>query len=644
MKKHKTNYTVIILTFAFILFWNKGYSMNYYVSNTGNDTAIGTSPGTAWKTISHVNSQTFIAGDSILFKRGDYWRQQSLTAPSSGSNLGQIVFGAYGEGSKPKIYGSVQANEWTNVSGNIWQSATKVNYNPKTVGYGAEVFFVEADNLVKWGNYQIYSDLSELTEQYDWTWNSETLYIYAESDPDILYTSVEAPQIANAVLINDKEYLSFDNLEIMYYTQVGIRESYAPPELHGLRVTNCHIGCLGVKGSAQAFGLSVKQSDMYIAYNDIHDCGRRNISINLYDVAPVITMQNVIIENNHLHNGWHTTGIDGINSGTHTMKNITIRNNIIENGENTPVDNANPYSNAIYIVADPGAEINNVKIYNNVFKYIKGAGIVVDGVDSMLIYYNTFYGHNQNVNVNANFIHTTALHKSPTHVDIRNNLFYNTAPGTSPYSNCIYIDYNTYSEMDFINNNIYWGNTPTKRLVNIYQSGVIDEVYNANNFSDWITNHGFDINSPTPSDPQFIQAPDELRLSPGSPAIEAGVSIPGITTDFLGNLRNPEHPTIGAYEYDPNIPNTIENINHKNDIFTYYPNPAANSLTLELSDIINDKYNLQLYNIQGIKVYEREFSNNKKQTIEIANFSPGIYFIKVVSGNLGIKTAKIIIQ
>ena len=38
----------------------------YYVSPSGNDNNNGTSPSTAWKTITKVNSVTFAAGDSIL--------------------------------------------------------------------------------------------------------------------------------------------------------------------------------------------------------------------------------------------------------------------------------------------------------------------------------------------------------------------------------------------------------------------------------------------------------------------------------------------------------------------------------------------------------------------------------------------------
>ena len=39
---------------------------------------------------------------------------------------------------------------------------------------------------------------------------------------------------------------------------------------------------MGTKGAASAMGLQIWHSDMLVQNNDIHDCGRRNISYNVY--------------------------------------------------------------------------------------------------------------------------------------------------------------------------------------------------------------------------------------------------------------------------------------------------------------------------------------------------------------------------
>lgn len=60
------------------------------------------------------------------------------------------------------------------------------------------------------------------------------------------------------------------------------------------------------------------------------------------------------------------------------------------------------------------------------------------------------------------------------------------------------------------------------------------------NFSSW------DANSIT-GDPYF-NSPENLRVMPGSPALNAGTFLTGYTTDLLGVARHATAPTIGAYE------------------------------------------------------------------------------------------------
>jgi len=84
----------------------------YYVDATsGSDSNAGTSSGSAWKTVSKVNSSSFSAGDSILFKAGEQWREQ-LTIPSSGSSGSNITFGKYDTGNNPIINGADVITGW----------------------------------------------------------------------------------------------------------------------------------------------------------------------------------------------------------------------------------------------------------------------------------------------------------------------------------------------------------------------------------------------------------------------------------------------------------------------------------------------------------------------------------------------------
>ncbi|MDD5570169.1 MAG: T9SS type A sorting domain-containing protein [Bacteroidales bacterium] len=114
-----------LFVILFLLISNISFATNYYVDATnGMDTYDGLSPSTAWKTIARVNSANLIAGDSVLFKRGETFRGNLI--PISGTALGNIIYGAYGTGNKPKLLGSIQKNsvsDWVNEGGNIWHTS-----------------------------------------------------------------------------------------------------------------------------------------------------------------------------------------------------------------------------------------------------------------------------------------------------------------------------------------------------------------------------------------------------------------------------------------------------------------------------------------------------------------------------------------
>jgi len=108
---------------SLIFSWSFVSATNYYVSSSlGNDTYTGKSTSAAWKTITKVNSMMniFVAGDSVLFKRGDVFTEQ-LNITKSGTSANKIVFAAYGTGANPMLNTAVTLSGWTVTSNpNIW--------------------------------------------------------------------------------------------------------------------------------------------------------------------------------------------------------------------------------------------------------------------------------------------------------------------------------------------------------------------------------------------------------------------------------------------------------------------------------------------------------------------------------------------
>lgn len=97
----------------------------YYIDESGNDSASGLSPSTAWRTLekvqNHLYGGGFAPGDAVLFKRGGTYRG-TLGFFRSGTAERPIFLGAYGSGAKPILSGARAVTGWTLHSGNIYKA------------------------------------------------------------------------------------------------------------------------------------------------------------------------------------------------------------------------------------------------------------------------------------------------------------------------------------------------------------------------------------------------------------------------------------------------------------------------------------------------------------------------------------------
>ena len=101
--------------------------MLYVDARGGDDASDGLTPARAWRTLAKVNAAALRPGDTVLFRRGQSWRGQLV--PRSGDETGCITYGAYGDGAKPLLLGSVPRNspaDWQQEAGEIWSTARAV--------------------------------------------------------------------------------------------------------------------------------------------------------------------------------------------------------------------------------------------------------------------------------------------------------------------------------------------------------------------------------------------------------------------------------------------------------------------------------------------------------------------------------------
>ena len=124
-----------------------------------------------------------------------------------------------------------------------------------------------------------------------------------------------------------------------------------------------------------------------------------------------------------------------------------------------------------------------------------------------------------------------------------NNIFCNYRTG--PVS-CIDGARDGSSILDTCNYNLYYtANNPYATHI-MYQIGG-KKYY----FNDWakLQSDGYELNSPKPQDPHFIDLLKDLHLKPSSPAIRHAVPVSFVKTDKDGKPRDTKHPDIGAFEY-----------------------------------------------------------------------------------------------
>lgn len=516
--------------FIFCFMSINSFSQNFFVdASNGNDSNNGTSPSTAWRTISKVNNYDFNTSSGnivVAFKRGEIWREQLSPNDGGTGENNRIIFTAYGTGRKPIILGSNSlkgtSSDWLDQGSNIWRRS--LSSSP------FYVIFEKPGTATNWGYQQ--SSSTACNSDYKFYYGSGYLYVYSIGNPATYYNFIENPARAFSIGEISRNYLTFDNIETWGSFESGIRTS----DGNYTRITNCDIHHLGNVRTNTGDGLYIISSNTYIGYNKIWECGSHSSWSGEYGNYKV---NNNIWEHNYIVNNYYT-GIDlqHINTGGRSGGHIVRFNTIIDS-----LPQSTYYGTGVGVqvlgkrdnIANVGLSwVTNVKIYGNIIigHYL---GINIGSVcDSIYIYNNTL------VNSRFFFFETkstggefTGTWTTPWHGWIKNNIVYQSSGSVMDLTT------DTNKVFDY---NLYY--TPSNTPFYVNGSGL--------SFSQWknwgVGNH--DINSIS-GNPQFINySVRNYLLQSGSPAIDAGTPLPAeYNTDFLGTLRPQGNGwDIGAFE------------------------------------------------------------------------------------------------
>ncbi len=522
---------------------------------------------------------TLTPGDSILFRAGETWRDDySIT--ESGSEGNYIYFGRYGTGDNPKFLGSRREPSWS-ASGtdNVWQSSSS-DYSSDWFDnyYSARIFFMQ-DDSVTWGEFETYtSGYTNLTEEYDFTYNGGRVYVYSTTDPDNVYDSIEVTvrsRIWSFEDSNPESYIEFNGIDMKFPRLSCFYSGY--PEVAGatdLIFRNCTIGYVGYKGSGYGYGLEVFHSNFLVEDCFFSDCGRRAISYNLYDgtrtESDYAYLSNIIVRDNTFKRGYHTSSLDLSSQQTEydTIVDVYFYNNVVDDSEIADIGSWAP-SNQVFLQNGSNVcWINNVYVVGNVFIHSTGANILFEGTDTSYAYNNTIIGHHPDLTespqVNVVWQYGDGV---GSYV---NNVLYDNLPDNALNNQGVQQYYAedgegepvhnyTFEEKDY---NLYYQENPgvaggdrnfsAHRANNTGGNGYWDitewETYLSEN-----STAGFEANSPDPTWMNFADtANHDYSLTDSSDAVGTGTAINWIIT---GAFHDVPADTINkyditGYEYD----------------------------------------------------------------------------------------------
>lgn len=309
---------------------------SYYVSPNGNDNFDGKSPEKAWKTLKKVSEYSFNSGDVVYLERSALFRERVLLKSDG------LTLSAYGEGEKPKIYGSYK-------NYNSYEDWIKTEY--ENLYLCSSEFECDVGNIVfnhgeqyglrqLIGNFGFNGDLTELDQdmQFFYDKSSGKLYLNSISHPAERFFDIEICEEGHIISVM-ADNITIDNLCLKYGGSHGIGGT----NRKGISVQNCEIGWIGgcvlfvnSEGKSVRFGNGVEIYAKCFGF-----VVRNNYIYQIYDAAVThqyfqdakkdIFIENIYYGHNLIENCTYSIEYalaKQSNSNQH-MKNVLIENNIL---------------------------------------------------------------------------------------------------------------------------------------------------------------------------------------------------------------------------------------------------------------------------------------------------------------------------
>ncbi len=337
----------------------------YYISPGGDDQNPGDSPEKPLRTVDGLINLDLKEGDAVLFERDSVFRLNSSISTKDG-----IIYGSYGEGDKPKLYGSgmnFATAEWKPTQRkNIWRTmyiydmaGTMIFNHGEAIGYRK-------------------TSVRNLTENLHFFQSEEDGYIYLYCDkgnPAGIYDSIEVTSDIRIFFIPSRRgNVVIDNLCLMYSSSFAVSGNY---NCHDVTVTNCEIGYIG-------------------GY-------MRNGTTRLGNAIQMWTgIQGLTIENNWIYQTfdtaitWQGNGGEGFE-----YSDISIKGNLME------------YNHTDIEFWDSGATLDGFTISDNIFRLTQMGWGARENDGGIRGFDGAFYGSTNGMNIVGKIVVKNNLIDSP---------------------------------------------------------------------------------------------------------------------------------------------------------------------------------------------------------------------------------------
>ncbi len=572
----------------------------YYIDAAlGNDVNSGQSVSEPWKSVSRVNVLSLNPGDTVLFNRGQVWREK-LDVPSSGASGNPIVFGAFGQGSLPLFLGSRNYDSpdmwkpegsphcWTTADNTFTYLVGQVYFNtdsntlsagragpgttfPRFASIGAmsanqDFFWDQARNrLVVYhpeGNPAISSNGLEITCQD--TASDGRVELSGKSHITIQDLAVKYTN-SHAILIHDNSSnVTVTNCNLSYFGGIGqtarLGNGIDIQNAHDISVTNCTVD----QGMDEGITLeAVRANDeiynIAISDNTVSRCGSVGIDvIILRESTSGARIHDVIISNNTVYDigkGW-----SGVSPNAYWCPSISL-SNAYTTGSKSLYD-ISVSGNNLYGSHKAGLYVKrtneNVEITKNRIHDHAAQGIYIEeGATNCRVAYNLIYknmrsgigtaaGANGNLNIFNNIFYNNGnasyagVRVEPTGTAVlKNNIFYSDtlAPGGAAYL----LSISSNAGVVTLHNNCYYGTSP--QILSWKGSN-----FSLQQFDNYKAAAGQDALS-IAADPGFNNAlQEDFSIKKDSVCLDAGMPV-GLDRDFKGTaVPQKNQVDIGAFE------------------------------------------------------------------------------------------------